>query len=668
MYKVTFGTNKLKMIRHSLLFAFGLTAFGVFSQKATDHSCSSVKSKHALAKSATLTPQQIAQTERYDVHFYALDIEMDNLTTYVAGTGEIHGKSKEALDSVWFELFRTFTISEIRLNGTPVTYNRQASAIKVPVNIPAGTSFAIAVDYNGTPPTAATNPLGGAGMSNATSPSWGNRVTWSLSEPFSAYEWWPCKQSLRDKADSVSIKVTVPSTCKAGSNGVLENVVNVGNGKSRYEWKHRHPIDYYLISVAVAEYIEYNVYANPAGAPAPILIQNFIYNNPGTLPNFQADIDETADFLEYFSEIYGLYPFHDEKYGHCMAPLSGGMEHQTMTTQGFFENTLTAHELAHQWWGDHVTCASWADIWVNEGFASYSEYLMLAEMYPGQQNADMNSRHQNIMSQPGGSVWVQDSLNENAIFSGRLTYNKGAAIVHTMRFIMNNDTLFFQALRNYQEDFADSVAVGTDVQHALEEVSSIDFAPVFEQWYYGEGFPTYSAAWNVIGNDLHLKVTHTASVPSVTPVFTNPLEIRFSRTGAADTIIRFSIDANTSVFILPNSGNIAGITSIDPNNWIINRTGSIQHDTNLNLLGLEEAVSEMAAKIYPNPTEGAVTIELPEAGNYTLKVFDTKGRFMFEKQFNQHTSVDLGEFSNGLYMIQIESANGSQKIRRILRK
>src|SRR5690606_33758647 len=118
-------------------------------------------------------------------------------------------------------------------------------------------------------------------------------------------------------------------------------------------------------------------------------------------------------------------------------PLSGGMEHQTMTTQGYFEKGLTTHELGHQWWGDNVTCESWADIWVNEGFASYSEYLMLENLYPNETTSHMLDIHNNVKSNPNGSVWVQDSLNESRIFSGRLTYDKGAAIVHTFRFIMN---------------------------------------------------------------------------------------------------------------------------------------------------------------------------------------------------------------------------------------
>ncbi|NBO61450.1 MAG: hypothetical protein EBU82_10820, partial [Flavobacteriia bacterium] len=421
-----------------------------FAQQENSTFCSKRdRIKHQSLKSNSLNLAQIAQTEKYDVNYYKLNLNMTNTSTTLSGYAEMKATAIAAIDTVLYELFSSLSISSVSLNGTNVPFTRAGSAVKIAANLSPGTSFIIRTNYSGTPPTAQTNPLGGSGMSNATSPSWGNEVVWSLSEPFCAYEWWPCKQSLTDKADSCDVFITVPNSCKAGSNGVLTQVVNLGNGSSRYEWKHRHPIDYYLISVAVAEYVEYNVFANPVGAPAPILIQNYIYNNPQTLPNFQADIDETVDFMELFYDLYGPYPFEDEKYGHCMAPFSGGMEHQTMTTQGFFNPTLTAHELGHQWWGDYVTCASWCDIWVNEGFASYSEQIMLENLYPGQEVQNMQSVHNNVMSQPGGSVWVLDSLNEARIFSGRLTYDKGAAIVHTMRYMLNDDQLFYATLKNF---------------------------------------------------------------------------------------------------------------------------------------------------------------------------------------------------------------------------
>jgi aminopeptidase N len=395
-------------------------------------------------------------------------------------------------------------------------------------------------------------------------------------------------------------------------------------------------------------------------------VQNFIYNNPQTLPNFQADIDETVDFIELYSELFGLYPFADEKYGHCMAPLSGGMEHQTMTTQGFFEKTLTSHELAHQWFGDKVTCASWADIWVNEGFASYAEYIMLENLYPSQEIADMNTRHNNIMQQPGGSVWVLDSLNEGAIFSSRLVYDKGAAIVHTMRFLANNDALFFQGLNDYLTTFSDSVSIGLDVKTALENATGIDYTANFEEWYFGEGFPTYSLVWNKIGTDLQLKITHSVSMPAVTPTFTNPLEIKFSRTGLADTTIRFDIQSNDDNFVIQNMGSVSNILSIDPNNWIINRAGSIVYDNNF-LASTETINKSDLIDIYPNPNNGIFTISTKDAGNYTVDILDTKGRIIAQKTFKQNIQIDLSKEIKGLYLIQINSTSGNQTIRKIVK-
>ena len=586
---------------------------------------------------------------------------MTNLSTALSGTVRMDASANESLDSALYELFSGYTITEIRVNGNTVDYSRTNSAIKVPVNAGQNEIFTIETDYSGTPPTAATNPLGGAGMSQDDSPTWGNDVVWSLSEPFSAYEWFPCKQSLTDKADSSYFFITVPSNLKAGSNGLLEQVVDLGNGFSRYEWKHRHPIDYYLISVSVSSYIEYNVYANPAGAPNPILIQNYIYDNPQTLINFQDDIDETVDFMELFYDLYGPYPFEDEKYGHCMAPFSGGMEHQTMTTQGFFTKGLTTHELGHQWWGDNVTCASWCDIWINEGFASYSEYLMLENLYPNESTGHMEDVHDNIMNQNGGSVWVLDSLNENRIFSGRLTYDKGAAIVHTMRYMVNDDALFFDILRDFQVTFKDSTAYGIDFKEALEEATGIDFNPVFEEWYFGEGYPTYSLLWQQTGEDVILQINHTTSKPNVTATFTNDLDIRFIRPGIGDTIVRFDISGNSNTFTINNIGTIASSISVDPENWIINRIGSIVQS---NELGLNEPIMEDEISLHPNPSNG--TFQIKNLKNKAeVKVYNLNGKVKKTLQVNPNELININDLNKGTYIIEIELINNIKRLKII---
>lgn len=657
-----------KIMKHtlgSLLLLCGFISFGQHNDEKSIH-CHKRDANSSIAKSNSLSVEQIAETEKYDVTYYHLDITMDNLSTDVSGTGEIYGIANFVLDSVLFELFYTFNISEIRFNDVPTTYNRTSSRIKVPVNLLPGESFKISVDYDGTPPTAATNPLGGAGMTNDSSPSWGNQVTWSLSEPFSAYEWWPCKQSLKDKADSVSVFVTVPNNCKAGSNGILENVVDLGNGNSRYEWKHRKQIDYYLVSVAVAEYIEYNVYANPVGSPSPILIQNFIYNNPGTLPNFQADIDETVDFIELYSELYGLYPFHEEKYGHCMAPLSGGMEHQTMTTQGWFDAGLTSHELGHQWWGNNVTCASWADIWVNEGFASYSEYLMLENLYPGDEVQDMADRHTYIMSQGAGSVWVEDSLNEGRIFDGRLTYDKGAAIIHTFRYIINDDALFFQALKQIQEDFKDSVASGLDIRDYMSTISGVDLTDAYNEWYFGEGFPVYSVRWNQSGNDLMLEVSHTTTAS--TPLFTTPLELKFIRNGVADTIIRVPVNSNLAHYYIPNIGELISLSKVDPQNAIINQNGTIVKDLNFVTSINEIGEYEDYLKVYPNPSNGVYNVVINAEGNHKISIYDTKARKILVKDIEKQDWIDLSALTSGYYILHVENQAGERRIETLIKE
>ncbi len=646
-----------------ILFALLISA-NTFGQK--EHSCEyTKKATHSSLKSNALSISQIAETEKYDVKHYFLDLSMNNLVTTVAGSNTLLAQARTNIDSALLELYSSLTVDSVSLDGISTTYLRTGSILKVPVNKNQNDFFSIKIWYHGTPPSGATNPLGGGGMTNQSSQSWGNQVTWSLSEPFSAYEWFPVKQSLKDKIDSVDFHITVPITCKAGSNGLLQQVVNLGNGQQRFEWKHKHLIDYYLISVAVAEYVEYNITANPVGS-GPVLIQNYIYNNPQTLPNFQTRIDETVDFMELFATLFGPYPFANEKYGHCMAPISGGMEHQTMTTQGFFEKGLTSHELGHQWWGNNVTCNSWADIWVNEGFASYSAHLMLENLYPNEAAQDMFDIHDNVMSNLSGSVWCPDSLNEGRIFSGRLTYDKGAAIIHTLRYLINNDSLFFATLKQFQTQYTHGTASGNDFFEVTENVSGVSLTEFAEQWYFGEGFPTYNVIWNTNASDLLIKINQTTSMPSVTPIYTNPIDLKLTRSGLSDTIIRFEINGTENHFVLPNGTSYTNITAIDPENWVVNGQGTIVKDINYLTISENQFV-ENSVIIYPNPTEGSVAIRTNEDGNNHLVILDTKGKLVLEKDFTSEIFVSLDEKSSGTYLFQI-SNSATGKVSRILVK
>ena len=630
-------------MKTSCILLFILSFVQVHAQNNV-YSCNASKTSKHKVKSNTLPVNFIQETEKYDVVYYDLDLNANNMNTNLAGTVKMIGIAKVDLDTVVYELFPSYTINSILFNQDTAKYSWRKTGIHCKINVKKGEKFTITTSYSGKAPDQSTNPLGGAGYSQKQSPSWKKNVSWTLSEPFSAYEWFPCKQSLTDKIDSVSVKITVPDSCMAGSNGLLQNITSLPNNQKCFYWKHLQPIDYYLISFSVANYTDYSLYAHPKDADS-ILIQNYVY--PNALSKVKDQIDNTADFIEYFSDIYSLYPFHKEKYGHCMAPINGGMEHQTMTTLGFFDDELVAHELAHQWWGNHVTCGSWSDIWLNEGFATYSEYLMLAKLFPGDEKLKLDKIHGSVLSISNGSTWVKDSLDDNSIFSRKLVYDKGAAIIHTLRYIIQNDKLFFQALRDYQSEFGFKTATAIDFKKSVEKTTGINLTNYFNEWYYGEGYPTYSAKiFKKSDNSSELIITQKTSAPIVTPLFTNPIDIRIRKTNNTDTIIRIAINSNYQKNYFSAELGLKEVVEIDPNNDIVNRLEQFTNQIDT----LPENIL-----IFPNPTQDYISIELKNSADAVAKILDMNGKIITEKSFSKEIQLDLKNQSNGNYLLIIES-------------
>ncbi len=271
------------------------------------------------------------------------------------------------------------------------------------------------------------------------------------------------------------------------------------------------------------------------------------------------------------------------------------------------------------------------------------------------------------MSQPGGSGWIEDSLSDGSIFSGRLVYDKGASIVHTLRFLINDDQVFYNALKAYQTMYADSVASGIELIDVFENESGLDLSNFLEEWYFGEGYPTYSVRWNSVGSDLLLEINQTTSMPAVTPVFTNDLELRFDRTGVADTTIRFEITGTQNQFIIPNAANYINILKIDPNNWICNKTNGIVKDLNFTA-GIEDNPNKARITVFPNPTNGPITIEMGTWGDYKLVLMDCKGSIITSHEFNSWTSLDLKNEAQGTYILQVVSITNGEKFNEIIKR
>lgn len=633
---------------------FALSILSVSLQAQNKYRCAETKIK-SHASSAAKTASMLASTylvnleNKYDLKFYHLNLTLSINNKVVSGNTRTLATVKSTLlDSFAFELYATYTIDSVYLNGIKTAVSRQGDEARVPFTTPLaqGSNIDATVYYHGTAPTI-NGAQAGDGYNNGTSPTWSNKSAYTLSECYHAYEWFPCKQQLRDKIDSSWVFVTTDSSNKVGSNGLLTNVVTIGNTK-RFEWKNNQPIDYYLISVALAKYIDYSIYAHPQGTTDSVLIQNYIYNNPATLPYVKPLLDSTRQFVELFSNLYGMYPW--VKYGHCETTLGGGMEHQTMTTIGAFDWSTVAHELGHQWFGDKVTCGTWHDIFLNEGFATYTEYLAREYLEPNQAAPYMLSAHSDIMSSPNGSVYNPDTTSENRIFDTRLSYEKGGAVIHTLRFVINDDTLFFHALRNYLQQYNHSTATMADFQASIQNSTGLNLNQYFTQWIYGEGYPTFNVHWNQQGTTFTMRSIQTVSDYSVTPLFITPIQYTLQRS-IGDTTIRVMHATDTAWYNFNVAGTVTGII-VDSANWIINKVVGPTHDGTLS--GIDKYNNtEAETSLYPNPANDLITVK--SDGNFTFVLYDITGKLILSKKCNTLETIDVSRFSAGLYSYQINS-------------
>jgi aminopeptidase N len=623
-------------------------AIGVTSSVLAQEEVSTKEPRHIKYKTTVAAPEE----DDYDISYVKMDIKATNTSTAIEGhVTTVARVVVPAMAEYYFELSDQLTIDSAKINGQLLPVTTLTSFVKkigLPTPQSQNSVFTAEVFYHGA-------PTGGTGfftngILNQTELSIPVQVTHTVSAAIHSRDWWPCKQSLTDKIDSADILITVPAGLKVASNGLLAAVTPVAGGLDRFEWASRYPADYYLLSFSVAPYAEYNYFTHFPNTTDSMLVQNYIYNDPSILQQHQDELDSIGLMINYFSEIFGRYPFDKEKFGICQTPLGGGMENQTMVSLGSLTSTLIAHELAHQWWGDNVTCRTLKDMWLNEGWAAYCEQLYVEHFHGAAAAKNYRTPVFNrAISGSGGSVFVNDTTQESSIYSSRLTYDKGAAVAHMLRFVVDDDSLYFQVLRNYQQQYAYRTATTEDLKGLAEQVSGQDLDTFFNQWVYLEGYPIYTARWFQNGSQVLLKLSHTASKPSSVAVFKVPVEVKL-QSATGDTVIRIYNDHAVQYYSFNWQNTMTGL-GIDPNDHILNKVASIATDPNL--VHVAGTMLEVPVEIYPNPSDTYWTVRnLPLRARLTLT--DMSGRKLWSAEAkNDSISIPSANLARGTYILSI---------------
>lgn len=570
----------------------------------------------------------------YDVTWYRCRWFIDPAIRSISGSVTVLFKPLGPVpDSLTLDLSSDLTVDSVTYHGGIVAWNQDTEMIylKLPV-LPAPTD-SVTVHYHGVP------PINGSGSFETGTHS-GIPVLWTLSEPYGASDWWPCKNGLTDKTDSVDLFIETPAGYTAVTNGLLVSASREPD-VWRFHWKHRYPIAAYLVCICVTRFSEYH-HTVEFGSDT-LDVPNYIYPEDSAAVSSQTLL--VVPMICLFDSLFGIYPFQKEHYGHTQCGYGGGMEHQTMSFMGAFGFELVAHELAHSWFGNKITCGSWTDIWLNEGFATYLSGLCYEYLAPFWWKRFCQVRIQNIVSKPGGSVFCSDTTSIDRIFDSRLSYAKGAMILHQLRWIMG-DSAFFSALNHYLADtlLAYRFARTSDLVAHLENAYGADLSWYLRDWFTGEGYPTYHINWSQTGNQLTFTVNQIQSHPSVGFFrMLLPLRVKNSLTDTTITVWN-EFSGETFTLTLPFT---ADSLLFDPDLQLITGVNTVN--------AIAEPFRAKTTLLAPNPArDNLIVIRNYGSPDANFEIFCDDGRKVLSGIISgRQTRIQVGSLPPGMYFIRI---------------
>jgi len=515
-----------------------------------------------------------------------IEIIPSSATENIKGTNTMTIKSlTNGLTQFTFMLRSQYVIDSIVYNGTttltPTNVGSYGRRVTLPAPVNAGTTFTLKITYRG---LAVSRGFGSIEFTTQNS----QPLVSTLSEAYFSATWWPAKDGdfglpgdNRDKA-TMQMAIIAPNTMVSVSNGLLQGVDAVDSSRNRYRWATNYPTAPYLVFFSSTNYNRWQqtyTYPLTGGGTGTMPVEFAIYPSSDSPAN-RAAWETCLGMFPVFRPMYGEYPFINEKYGMYQFPFGGGMEHQTYTGMGTFNESVVAHELGHQWWGDNVTCRFWNDIWLNEGMATYTECLWaerkagglsLAALQAALASRKPSTNSTQTVYVPTGTVTPQTGVGDmNRIFSSDTTYNKGAWVMHMLRHTLG-DTLFFDTLKAYRAMYQGSAATTDDFKAVVESMSGKDYDQFFNQWVYGPGAPAYAYGSNSISingkNYLQMRVRQTQSATFGT--FVMPMDVRISTPGGTiNTVV--NNDAATEHYVIPiGASGAASSAVLDPDVWVL---------------------------------------------------------------------------------------------------
>ena len=420
----------------------------------------------------------------YDVQHYTLDLLVDVETNLLVATAEIDAVATQDLSAFNLD-FVGLTVADLAVNGDPATFVRAEPEMTItPADaLSEGDEFTVTVDYYGRP-----NSIRADGIPIQI--GWRNYGSgiFVASQPNGSSTWFPVNDHPTDKA-TYTFRITVEEPFVAAANGILTETIDAGRGATTYVWEASDPTASYLTTVQIAEFVR-----QEETLPGGLVIRNYF---PARVAfEGQRAFAKQAAMIAYFETVFGPYPF--EVYGSVVAdtPLSFALETQTLSMYGISivngglgAEGVIAHELAHQWFGNSLSPAQWQDIWLNEGFATYSQWLWAEHEY-GIENRDEQVRRAygtaaSPMVLPGARVLGDPT--PTALFDPGV-YFRGALTLHALRLEVG-DEAFFEITRTYTERFADSTVTTDDFIAISEEISGQDLGGLFNAWVYEDSLP-----------------------------------------------------------------------------------------------------------------------------------------------------------------------------------